>query len=105
LPASSWRLFPPAPTEKIDNGDKMRGQFGMNDRDLIRGLRALLPQYRGRKPLTLYRGEGAENVRRRTYGLSWTGSSAVAEDFANRWYRTSKGGSAPIRVQAPPEAS
>jgi hypothetical protein len=28
----------------------------------------------------------------------------VAEDFANRWYRTSKGGSALIRVQAPPEA-
>src|SRR5262249_16763819 len=62
----------------VDNGDIVRGQFGMNDRDLIHGLRALLPQYRGRKPLRLYRGEGAQNVRRRTYGLSWTSSKAVA---------------------------
>jgi hypothetical protein len=70
---------------------------------LIRALRVVLPPYRG-PTVTLFRGDGARNCRRRTYGLSWTSELAVAEDFANREWRTTEGGSVVLETLAPPDA-
>lgn len=61
-------------------GDHLRSCVN-NDLTLIRGLRALLPPYRG-PALQLYRGEGVFNRRRRTYGLSWTSEINIARQHA-----------------------
>jgi hypothetical protein len=88
----------------VRDGDLIRANPGMNDIELIRGWRALLPSYAGKKPVTLYRGEGADNVRKGTYGVSWTASKEVAISFAQGVWRLGHGGSALIQVEAPPEA-
>src|SRR5690606_17139289 len=66
--------------------------------------RMLLPPYDG-APMLLYRGEGARNLRRRTYGPSWTKSREMAETFAlqDRW-RYTRGGSVLLETLAPAEA-
>lgn len=70
---------------------------------MTRALRVLLPPYRG-LAVTLFRGDGARNCRRRTYGLSWTSERAVAEDFAKRDWRTTEGGSVVLQTLASPDA-
>jgi len=52
-----------------------------------RGLRSLLPRYAG-PTLTLYRGDGARNRRRRTYGLSWSTNRDTARGHATGYWRT-----------------
>lgn len=86
----------------IQWGEHTRVEVG-DDLLLIRALRVLLPPYRG-PAVTLFRGEGARNRHRRTYGLSWTSEREVAEDFANRDWRTSVGGSVLLQTRAPPAA-
>jgi hypothetical protein len=77
----------------VRSGDHIRSEVN-NDLVLIRGLRRLLPLYRGAHPLTLYRGESVYNWKRRTYGLSWSGQSDVGRGFAEKgMYRTFEGGS------------
>ena len=74
----------------IREGDHIRLQC--DDLALADGLRVLLPRYRG-PARRLYRGESFRNRCRRTYGLSWSASRDVARQFANRYYRSSDGGS------------
>jgi hypothetical protein len=71
---------------------------------LVKALRVLLPAYTGPR-LTLYRGDSAWNRRRRSYGLSWTASQAVAEAFADGpLWRSCQGGSVLLQADVPPEA-
>jgi hypothetical protein len=70
----------------VSEGDKFRAKVD-DDRVLIVGLRVLLPSYRGRKARRLWRGESGHNVRRRTYGLSWTTHRFVAEQFGRQSWR------------------
>jgi hypothetical protein len=63
----------------------------------------LLPPYKG-GPLRLYRGDSADNRRRRTYGLSWTQDREVAYGFANSIWRDFDGGSVVLTTLAAPEA-
>jgi hypothetical protein len=60
-------------------GDHIR-QETSDDLVLIGGLRALLPRYAGPAKV-VFRGEGAGNRRRRTYGCSWTESIEVARAY------------------------
>ena len=84
-------------------GDHMRQEVG-NDLVLADGLRAMLPPYTG-PAVTLYRGEGAQNRRRRTYGLSWSATAESARTFASSvMCRTSVGGSVLLETLAPTEA-
>jgi hypothetical protein len=62
-------------------GDHIRQEVG-DDLILISALRSLLPRYAG-PAMTLYRGEGALNRKRRTYGLAWTSSRDVARSHAS----------------------
>ena len=86
----------------LSYGDHLRCETG-DDLVLMSALRKLLPPYTG-GGLTLYRGDGALNRRRRTYGLSWTTSREVAEAHAGVFWRTTQGGSVLLRVDAPAEA-
>jgi hypothetical protein len=87
----------------VHHGDHIRSEVN-DDLVLIRGLRRLLPTYRGARPLTLYRGESVYNWKRRTYGLAWSGKSDVAHGFAEKGlYRTFEGGSVLLKVVAPPQ--
>lgn len=82
-------------------GDHIRQETG-DDLVYASGLRVLLPPYKGRAPLRLYRGEGALNRKRRTYGLSWTNTREVARRFAEIGnYRCSVGGSVLLTTLAP----
>jgi hypothetical protein len=63
----------------------------------------VLPPYKG-PAITLYRGDGARNRQRRTYGLSWTSNPDVAEAFAKGLYRNSMGGSVILQADVPAEA-
>jgi hypothetical protein len=85
------------------SGDHIRLEVG-DDRILIQALRAMLPPYDG-PDLTLYRGDSAWNRRRRTYGLSWSGSREVADSFAaGALWRSCRGGSVLLQAQVPAEA-
>jgi hypothetical protein len=87
----------------VRSGDHIRSEVD-DDLILIRGLRRLLPLYRGARPLTLYRGDSVYNWKRRTYGLAWSGQSDVGREFAEQGpYRTFEGGSVVLRVVAPPQ--
>lgn len=86
----------------VYRGDHLRQEAG-SDLELIDALRVMLPPYRG-PSLTLYRGDGAWNRRRRTYGLSWTTSVEVARGFAAGIWRNTEGGSVVVRCDAPAEA-
>jgi hypothetical protein len=74
-----------------------------DDAVLLKALRILAPRYSG-PSLRLYRGDGAANRRRRTYGLSWSLSEAVADSFAQGYWRTCSGGSVLLSTEAPREA-
>jgi hypothetical protein len=81
-------------------GDHIRQEVG-NDLVLADGLRAMLPRYTG-PSVRLYRGEGAQNRRRRAYGLSWSATAEAARAFASSgMYRTSVGGSVLLETLAP----
>lgn len=86
----------------IRSGDHIRQEIG-DDLILASGLRALLPPYDG-PGLRLYRGEGASNRSRRTYGLSWTSDCDIAAAFAQGLVQTSHGGSVLLSATAPREA-
>lgn len=84
----------------VGNGDHIRQEVG-NDLVLADGLRAMLPRYTG-PSVMLYRGEGAQNRRRRAYGLSWSVAAEAARAFASSgMYRTSVGGSVLLETLAP----
>ena len=86
----------------VGAGDHIRSEVD-DDLILIRGLRRLLPSYRG-PPRTFYRGESVYNWKRRTYGLSWSGQVDVARGFAESSYvgsyRYFEGGSVLVKVVA-----
>jgi hypothetical protein len=87
----------------ISSGDHIRLEVG-DDLILINGLRSLLPPYTG-PAMTLYRGEGALNRTRRTYGPGWTPSKQVARAYACcGLYRSTKGGSVLLQAFAPAAA-
>lgn len=90
--AAHWKLW----------GDVLRDDLN-DDLLLIDGLRLLLPAYEG-STTTLFRGDSARNRRRRTYGLSWSGSLEIARDFAVSVARRYEGGSVLLQVDAPPSA-
>jgi hypothetical protein len=69
-------------------GDHLRQEVG-DDLLFCDVLRVLMPPYRG-PALRLYRGETVWNRRQRTYGMSWTTSSEVADSFATGIMRTSR---------------
>jgi hypothetical protein len=86
----------------IRNGSHIRSEV-VDDLILIKGLRSLLPRYTG-PGTTLYRGDGALNRSRRTYGLSWTASREVARHYARGDWQETKGGSVLLQAYAPNEA-
>jgi hypothetical protein len=106
LPGAFRRVAAPAgvPRESQDfmlgiwqsHGDHLRQELG--DLLLTKALRAVLPPYTG-PDMTLYRGDGARNRRRRTYGLAWGASREVAERFARGIWQTTDGGSVVVRAQ------
>jgi len=75
---------------------------GSRDLDLLDAMRAMLPPYHGPSQ-RLYRGEGASNRRRRTYGPSWSLSREIAEDFAKAAAFYYQGGVV-LEAMVPPEA-
>ena len=85
------------------SGDGLRSAVN-DDLVLLPALRKILPTYTG-PAVTLFRGEGAWNRSRRTYGMSWTSNLEVAEAHARSgMYRFSQGGSLVLSTLAPPEA-
>jgi hypothetical protein len=63
-----------------------------------------LPRYRGRRALTLYRGDSALNHQRRSYGLSWSASASTARSLANDLWSTLTGGAVVVRACVPATA-
>jgi hypothetical protein len=61
-----------------------------------------MPGYKG-EALRLFRGASALERRRRVYGISWTSSLSMAEDFAEG-YRVWSTGRVVLETVAPPEA-
>jgi hypothetical protein len=82
-------------------GDKLR-QECTRDLWLLRGYRVLMPPYNG-SGITLYRGEQADNRQRRTYGMPWTTTRDVADNYARRAQGHVSGGVL-LETMAPPEA-
>jgi hypothetical protein len=82
--------------------DHIRQEVG-DDLLLADALRVMLPPYDG-PAITLYRGEGFGNRKRRTYGLSWSSDIEIARCFAKRYCRNTSGGSVLLEVTASPEA-
>jgi len=96
LRLSFYRVF-------THHGDHLKQETG-NDLLFIRALRKLLPIYRG-GGMTLYRGETFGNRRHRTYGVFWSASKGIAEDFASDPFRRrAKGGSVLLRAEVPQDA-
>ncbi len=87
---------------QVESGDHIR-QETLDDLALTDGLRVLLPPYTG-PAMTLYRGEGAHNRSRRTYGLSWSASRDVADECAQGWVQASDGGSVLLQADVPSAA-
>lgn len=87
----------------FDCGEHLRTEVG-DDRVLVDGLRALMPPYRGRRPVVLYRGDSFWNRRRRTYGLCWSRARTIAEQHAQHQRKRYKDGSVLLQTTAPPEA-
>lgn len=65
----------------VTHGAKIREQMA-DDTLLVRALRKWLPRFHG-DGLVLYRGESAERVADRHYGLCWTTKIEVATMFAS----------------------
>jgi hypothetical protein len=77
--------------------------FQVNDnRALCRAARVLMPRYRG-PAVRLFRGTGADERRRRLYGMSWSADVSAAERFALE-RREWNGGSVLLETLAPPAA-
>jgi hypothetical protein len=87
----------------VVSGDHLRSEVG-DDLLLINALWSLLPRYIGPAPLTLYRGDGLWNRRRRTYGLAWTTDLEVARAYALGCWRSSEGGSVLLKTTASAQA-
>jgi hypothetical protein len=87
----------------IRSGDHIRQETG-DDLVLIKGLRVLLPPYCGTAKLNLYRGQGALEPRKRSYGISWSASREVAESHAQGLWRHCRGGSVVLQTLAAPDA-
>lgn len=80
-------------------GDHIRQAVG-NNRLLADALRSLLPGYCG-SGRVLYRGEMAWNRRRRTYGVAWSSSKAVAKGYAtDSLHKYAEGGTVLLRAYA-----
>jgi hypothetical protein len=86
----------------IEEGDTLRGATP-SDLDLIRVLRALLPPYEG-PAMRLYRGEGARNRRRRTYGMAWSAEREIAEGFFRGNAALYAGGTVLLEAHVPADA-
>ncbi len=111
-----WRFIPRAiskfsPSEEfrklflavwLEQGDDIRSSAG-DDRALVDVLRILLPTYSGPSRL-LFRGEGAWNRKRKTYGLSWSDKEEVARGFAKKWVAMYDGGTVLLKTVAPADA-
>lgn len=67
-------------TQWVTHGAKIREQTA-DDTLLVQTLRKWLPLFHG-NGLILYRGESAERVARKQYGLCWTAKIEVATMFA-----------------------
>ncbi len=63
----------------LRNGDAIRNEA--DDLIVLDALRTLLPAYDGGE-VTLFRGETSFNFEQQTYGMSWTPSREVAEQWA-----------------------
>jgi hypothetical protein len=76
-----------------------------NRRVLADALRVLLPgDYTG-PSLSLYRGTGGFERRRRIYGFSWTMDVTIARKFAEHWAQPALNeGGVILKTVAPPEA-
>jgi hypothetical protein len=91
-----------------------------DDLVLVKALRVLLPPYKG-PAVVLYRGVGdrgfdyladsyhrlyrkRRRVRSMPYGIAWTASYAIADDFAMQHREISHRGSAILQTLAPPES-
>jgi hypothetical protein len=87
----------------FEDGEHIRQETG-DDLALVDGLRFLLPSYSG-PSLRLFRGDGFQNRRRRTYGLSWTTDRETALRFAEKgMWRHTVGGSVLLEATAGPMA-
>jgi hypothetical protein len=80
-----------------------------NRRVMAAALRVLMPGNYSGPPLTLYRGAGSLERRRRLYGFSWTTDIACARKFAEHWAQPVPGSSwksegVLMTTPAPPEA-
>ncbi|WP_149746736.1 hypothetical protein [Rhizobium sp. RU35A] len=87
----------------IQHGAHIR-QETRNQIALFNALPKLLPRYNGRDEITIFRGEGALNRKRRSYGASWSSDIEVADSFARDYWRDHTGGSVLLRTVVPPEA-
>jgi hypothetical protein len=83
----------------IEDGDLLRTE-SLGDLVILEALKRFLPSYEG-QPLTLYRGDSFFNRCRRTYGMSWSASQEVAENFAGGMWRAFSGGSVVLRAEVP----
>jgi hypothetical protein len=85
------------------HGEHLRSEVD-NDLQLLDALRLMLPPYIG-PAITVFRGDGFANRKRRTYGLSWSRDVEIAREFGSRGtWRTTRGGSVLLEASAPPDA-
>jgi hypothetical protein len=76
----------------------------VGDRRIVsNALRVLMPKCYSGPCLTVFRGAGAHERRRRIYGFSWSTDPAVARKFAEHWAQLPSGGVV-LKTLAPPEA-
>jgi len=73
-----------------------------DNRALCDAAKVLMPRYRG-PAVRLFRGAGAGERRRRSYGMSWSADASIAERFA-RERQELDGGSVLLETRAPPAA-
>ncbi|MGO7133427.1 hypothetical protein AB9E06_21475 [Rhizobium leguminosarum] len=77
---------------------------GVNDDLLVAdALRRILPPYDG-SDMTLFRGEGFNNRRRRVYGLCWSSEEGVARSFAKDQASDYRQGAVVLKAFVPKEA-
>jgi hypothetical protein len=81
---------------------KMLPLYVGDNRALCDAAKVLMPRYRG-PAVRLFRGAGAGERRRRSYGMSWSADVSIAERFA-RERQVWDGGSVLLETLAPPAA-
>lgn len=74
-----------------------------NRRAMADALRVLMPPYRAKAPMQLFRGAGARERKYHFYGFSWSTRREIARKFAENWAKFPPGGVV-LRTVAPPEA-